>query len=279
MRLPRRLPLLSLFTLFGLLFGAPAHTEPEARELYVVPLKAELAERLLPLLKPVMSPGMAITGTGNQLIVRATPSEHAELLSLLEGLDRPPERLLIQLGVRRGIRGGRTGHIVDGRIEQSERDGLRVQGGAQIYSTRELDDAEILQSIQTIAGQVAHIGVGQAIPLTWLGWFASPTGPTYAAGVEPLTVETGFYALARIVGQDVEVALAQQRESLSPDGNLAINRAATELTVRGPLGTWIAIGGSASQDQHRVDGIARIHSTRDQRSTEETLRLRVDRLP
>ena len=64
-------------------------------ELEIIPLQSRMSEEVIPILSPLVAPGGTITGMNNQLIIKTTPDNLAEIKKVLENLDRPPRRLLI----------------------------------------------------------------------------------------------------------------------------------------------------------------------------------------
>jgi len=63
--------------------------------LEVIELRHTTAERVMPTLRPLLEPGGVMTGQRNQLVVRTSPGNLAELRKVLEALDRAPRRLVI----------------------------------------------------------------------------------------------------------------------------------------------------------------------------------------
>ena len=68
-----------------------------AQGLEIIPLQHRTVEQVLPVLRPLLEPGGTLTGQSNQLIVRASPRNLAEIRSALEAIDRPLRRLQISV--------------------------------------------------------------------------------------------------------------------------------------------------------------------------------------
>jgi len=122
--MPRRLPLLGL----AFIMLAPVHVQADSIEL--ITLQHRMAEDLMPLIQPVLQPGDAISGSGSQLILRASPATQAQVQRLLQELDRTPRNLVISVrsdDEMRAARDGVQGRVivrpegvsVNGRIESS----------------------------------------------------------------------------------------------------------------------------------------------------------------
>src|SRR5262249_58812951 len=68
-----------------------AWADPQVME--VITLGYRQAEEVIPLLRPLLAPGGALTGASNQLIVRTTPANLAELKKVLAVMDSEPRQL------------------------------------------------------------------------------------------------------------------------------------------------------------------------------------------
>lgn len=78
-----------------------------AQALEIIPLRHRTADQVLPALQPLLEPGGTLSAHGNQLIVRTSPENLAELRRALEAVDRPARRLQISVryeGVASGAR-------------------------------------------------------------------------------------------------------------------------------------------------------------------------------
>lgn len=63
----------------------------------VISLRHRTAEQVIPVLRPLLEPGGALSGQGNQLIVRTSPENLAQLRQVLDSIDRPQRRLMISV--------------------------------------------------------------------------------------------------------------------------------------------------------------------------------------
>ena len=94
--------------------------------LEIIPLRHRTADQVLPALRPFLEPGGMLNAHGNQLIVRTSPANLAELRAALAAIDTPPRRLVIHVrhggsaaGVRRALEAG-------GSVAFGERPGARA---------------------------------------------------------------------------------------------------------------------------------------------------------
>ncbi len=91
-------------------------------------------------------------------------------------------------------------------------------------------------------------------------------------GIEYQQLSSGFYALARTHDEQVTVDISPQREVL--DGRGHIQSTSLVTTVRGRLGEWLELGGTAQQRTQQGGGILR--STRSKDDTQQTLWMKVE---
>lgn len=263
----------------------------------LIQLQGRTAEELIPLLKPVVEPDGAITGSGFRLIVRATDAQHAEIKRLLAELDKAPRRLLI------------TVHM--GALSQTEQDEQRLQldkqagdvsvgiglppvndrgvyigqqdsTGSIAYQrsrTRSLSDAGNRQQVRATEGYPSYIATGLDYPYpshieSWQGFHGSQGG---TIGYDYKPVRTGFYALVRIRGDQALVEISPQKESLSSKYQGAVDTQHISTTVSGPLGGWIRIGETGISNDDRQRQATRSTTTRQLQT--QPVWMRVEVLP
>jgi len=88
----------------------------EKQVLEVIPLGYRQAEDVIPMLRPLLAPGGTLTGMKNQLIVRTTPSNLAELKQVLAIADAAPRRLMISVRQASGMDVSRDSASVQGSV-------------------------------------------------------------------------------------------------------------------------------------------------------------------
>ncbi|MDH5594273.1 MAG: hypothetical protein OEY68_07710, partial [Gammaproteobacteria bacterium] len=69
----------------------------EETSINIIELHSRTTEEIIPVLKPLLDNNTAITGTGYQIIIRATPSKLAEIRQIIDQLDKTPKSLLISV--------------------------------------------------------------------------------------------------------------------------------------------------------------------------------------
>jgi type II secretory pathway component GspD/PulD (secretin) len=220
-----------------------------AQQLEIIGLQHRRAEDVIPVVQPLLAPGGTLSGIDNQLLIRTSPANLAEIRTALAAIDRPQRQLLITVGqgtvtdtTSARARGSAT--IGSGDVQvgvnrpPSAQAGSQatVRGGSQQTSLRNLS------SVRTLEGSETWIAVGQSVPFT-----TTTVAPGWGGGVQRSTnfrdVSTGFFATARVNGDLVtlEISPRQQRFDHSVAGGTVQTQGASTV-VRGRLGEWLQVG-------------------------------------
>lgn len=123
---------------FLLAFVAVAALAQDSVE--VISLRHRTADQVIPVLRPLLAPGGALTGQYNQLIVRTNPENLAQLRQVLESIDQPSRRLMISVRF----------------------DGSRDAARAGALDSRSASDGRVDQRLQVLEGGQAFISAGEA---------------------------------------------------------------------------------------------------------------------
>ena len=217
-----------------------------AAGLEIIPLHHRLVSEVLPLLRPLLAPEGTLTGTNNQLIIRTTPANLAEIERALASIDVPFTRLRIAVAQSRvdhsnlgsasaGVRYRTTGAASELALE------------ARTASSAGGDDQQVVQSVLTLDGQPAYINVGQisAVPVV-LGNGLAP-GAWVGIGNSVQTASTGFYVTPHLRQDSVLLSLDTRLERFAPDGSNTIASNATTVNLNAQLGEWVVVGGSTQR--------------------------------
>ena len=132
-----------------MVFALSAHAQ---QALEVISLRHRTAEQVLDTLRPLVEPGGTLTGQGNQLIVRVSPANLAEIRQALEAIDRPRRRLQISVRFDDAFAASRRDLEVSGSVSNH---GVRIEGSAR-DSQRNFNE-RVDQRIQTMDGGRALI--------------------------------------------------------------------------------------------------------------------------
>ena len=242
--------------------------------LEVIPLKHRLTDDVVPILKPLITPGGTITGMNNQLIVKTTAENMAEIKNVLENLDRSPRRLMIS--VKQDVAG--QAHIseqsVSGRYSSGDtsvviRDPNRSREGVVISgrddegnviryrlqdSTSNTDDRNTF-TVQATEGYPAYISTGQSVPVTGRSAYVTPRGTVINDSTEYVDASSGFYVLPRLSGDLVTLLIAPHLTRVAPGKAPVFDFQNVDTTATGRLGEWIELGGvdqQFSNDNRRI---------------------------
>jgi hypothetical protein len=216
--------------------AAPLHAQ---NALEIITLRHRTAEQVLPALRPLLEPGATLTGQSNQLIVRTSAANLADLRLALEALDRPARRLLIS------VRFDESRAAAAGRVEAGgsvSNRGSRLELRAEERQGR--SEARVDQRVQVLEGSRTVIYSGHSRPVRQL--IQTPGGviPQQVTVVQDQT--TGFEVIPHLSGRNVHLEIAPQRES-----GASYQYAAT--TIAAPLGQWIQVSGASAASAYRAE--------------------------
>jgi hypothetical protein len=227
-----------IFTVWLLLNGIASAQE---RHLRNYTLRHALAEQVVPIVSPQLSAGSSITPYRQELILNVTDSEYRALTSLLQQLDTAPRSIMISVRkqgqeTQQGERYGIDGQLGNGAVQVQSGNGWQQRSETRIVvnqdNTRSSSDGS--QRVRAVEGMSAFISAGNMIPVR--------DGPYGQRELTP--VETGFYANARIVGDEVIVDIDQHDDRMQ---QRSIATQSLKTQVRGRIGEWISLGGISEQ--------------------------------
>lgn len=247
-----------ILLLLALLFCLPAH----AQQMEIIELKSRTVDQVLPVLLPLVEPGGTLTGMDNQLFLRASPRNRAEIRKALAAIDTPARRLIIRVSQNREGEQGARGGAASGQVVLGGSRRGNVE--ARVWDTRSGRGENAAQMVQTVEGGQAYIQVGRSLPLPMRQVVLGPGGAVINETVVYQDVGRGFYAVPHVNGQRVMLDISQQ--AASPGGYGSVNSQRLSTTVSGRLGEWIELGGSGRQASGSQAGTTS-YSTGDARDT------------
>ena len=222
-----------------------------AQSLEIIELRYRLADQVLPTLLPLVEPGGVLTGTESTLFLRTSPENVEQIRQAVALLDREPRQLVVSVGQgtvetidAADVRGSAT--IGSGDLQVGVNRPPASTSGAELRASQVTQRANLdnVSTVRTIEGSEAWIAIGQLAPLTTTQVVPGWHGPTVVESTEYRSVSTGFYATARLTGDDrvtLELSPQQQRLRSSSYGTV-IDTAGTVTTVSGRLGEWLPLG-------------------------------------
>ncbi|MCS7102059.1 MAG: hypothetical protein NZL99_10225 [Burkholderiaceae bacterium] len=222
-----------------------------AQDIEVIALRHRPAEQVLPLLRPFLEPGGAVSGQGFQLFLRTSPENGRQLKALLAAIDRPPRELLITVRQERADDREERRLSADGGVIVSTR---RVEGNVTVEAdnARTVGTGRSEQRIRVMEGARAYIALGIAVPLTFRRYLVTPQGLTAVDGTVYYEAVTGFHATPRIAGELVTLELAPVQTELAAG---VVESTRLQTSVQGRLGEWIAVGDADARSETRASGL------------------------
>ena len=88
------------------------------QQLEIIPLRSQTVDRVLPTLLPLVEPGGTLIGANDQLFLRASAQNRAEIKRVLEAIDRPSRRLIIRVSHDRASEASSRGAEIGGRVDR-----------------------------------------------------------------------------------------------------------------------------------------------------------------
>jgi len=244
-----------------LLTGIPC-VQAENMTLEIIPLQHRMTDDVVHILRPLVTPGGTVTGMNNQLIIKTTPENLAELKTVIQSLDRTPRQLIISVRQNTGDRIEVQQQSVDGRYSAGDvsigvGDPHRVHDGLVISA--EDDDGNVIRyqnrdsvsrstdnnmfTVHATEGYPALINTGQSIPVPNRTAYATPDGVVVTDSVEYINADSGFYVLPRLNGNQVTLLVAPRLTRVAPGRVPVLDVKDVQTTATGQLGEWIELGG------------------------------------
>ena len=224
-----------------------------AQQMEIIELRSKTAEQVLPALLPLVEPGGTLTGMNNQLFLKASPRNRADIKRALAAMDTPSRRLIIRVTENRQAESSDRGAAASGQVVLGST--RRADVGATVWDTKSVRGERAGQMVQTIDGGQAFIQIGRSLPLPMRQLIVGPGGAIVNETVVYRDIGRGFYASPRVNGQRVTLEISQQSESL--EGNhprAGISQQRLSTTVSGQLGEWIELGGGGRQSAGNQGG-------------------------
>jgi hypothetical protein len=238
----------------------------DATVVEVIDLRYRDAQEVVPVLQPLAGPGGSVSAIGNRLVIRAAPRAMADIRKVLAAVDRRPQRLVITArqdlafdtgGSAADVRGAVPGTGAGVRPPGSpgavgdEGDGPSGRAGARVYGSQAAGADRGGQTVQVLEGNVAHIAIGQSVPVSTRRF----EGGRVVETIVYRDVVTGFLVRPRVSGDRVTLELAAERDRITDPrtGTVGIRHVETVLTGR--LGEWLEVGGAtraAEQDESAI---------------------------
>ena len=248
---------------------------------------AELADVLAPL---VPAPG-TVSAFADKLIVRTTPSNMAELRSLLATLDTAPANLLIRVRrtldaeVRRDLAqvearasagdvSADVGRVGAGPGASASTGGSDVSLGARVQRSTRARSDQTTQTLRVLEGREAFIRSGESVPVGERQVTTTGGGTTISRGLRYEEFGSGFFVRPRLSGDVVTLDIRPGSRQLRRDGSAVVQE--TSTAVSGLLGRWIEVAGTHTRTSGSTAGLASSASLT--RGRDDALYVKVERV-
>ncbi len=260
---------LLLIPLLLLLLLPPAPLQAEESKLEIIPLHHRNAGEILSSLRPFVAQGGVIKAHGNQLIIKTSAKNLAELKQIIATLDQAARQLIITVRQTRAGEGYTEALGAEGEITTGGGAAVTIEG----HRTGRRDQAVAEQQIRTLEGQAATIQIGQSIPVGELSTQQTPWGSQSQGGVKYKSVTSGFTVIPRLQGNEVVLEIASQSQAPATSGGGIINTQKTQTTLRAKLGQWVKLGGVAGEEASSDQAIIHHTARRDERQRQIYIRV------
>ena len=255
-------------TCAGFLVAVLGMSAAVANELEIITLKHRSAEEILPMIRPLLDQDDVASGMNDQLFVRASPRNLAQIKQLLNSIDTAPRRLKISVMqdvdratlARMNEVSGTVGRIsVPETGNQGGPNARLQQGGDKLNARLDSGDTQTqdhkIQQLQVIEGGRAFVRVGLSVPVPQQLVIQHPWGTEVIDQTQYQDVSSGFYVSPRIRGDNVMLEISTQNDSIATAPGLYpsqnVQHAASTLTGR--LGESITLGGMSQEQSNKSD--------------------------
>jgi len=190
-----------------------------------IDLNYSQANKIIPLIQPLLLPGELVTGSGQTLIVKVSPQTLTLLRSILHKLDQPPTTFQIT-------------------IHQGDTDWLSNQSDDVTYSTSSNSTQQQSQSVNVINGSSAFVSTGTEVPIVTsvgAGW---NTGVSY----QQHKVDTGLLVEPHLQGSQVRLTVKRIRQQQNLQTTQQFDNQQIDTTVMVPLNRWVSLGSAQGAD-------------------------------
>lgn len=251
--------------------------------LQIIDLKNRPADEIIPVIKPMLKPNDAITGTGFQLFIRTDAKTLEEVTRLLQVMDKAPRNLIIKVRNNLDSESNSTDFNTSGNYEIG--DDVRVVVGdnppkdngtkVRINSNRSSTDRDSEHMIRVIEGGQAFITAGKIRPYEHRTIIKHSHGVSIYDSVNYQDVTSGFYVTPRLTGNgNVSLQVQPHYRTINEENTGTIDVQEADTTVETKLGEWVQIGGIDTDAKSKDGGI--LSTSRNSNNIRSKLFIKVD---
>ena len=280
---------LTVTALLVALIAVLAPAGVSAEEMRVIQLKHRPAGEIIPLIRPLLGPEDALSGTDYRLIVRTSDRNLKDIERLLAQLDVAQRQLRITVEQRVADDRDTTSHSVEGEVKigdkariklpenSSDNRGLVVQKDKLRFRTGQRTTTgrnEATQTVMTLDGQRASIRIGQSVPHVKQILALGRRQILIAQSIELQDVTTGFDVLPRVHGDRVRMEITPRLSTLRDPATGLADFQELSTTVEVRLGEWIDLG-TILGHRNEIDR-AILESAATESGERRTIRLKIE---
>ncbi len=230
-----------------------------------IQLQHRPADELMPIIRPMLGTSDSLTGQGYRLFIRTSEENFQHIQQMVDALDVKPRQLLISVfqGNDRELRALAVSEQIqyqDGYAQLDPGSRTQPERGANVhYSTRNASaDAQTLSTrgrlsdspihqLRILEGNEGYIETGESFPYpSGCCWRSGHRGKG-DYGIEYKDINTGFYVLPRVQGEQVTLDISPYKESRSEERASDIETQSASTRITGRLGQWLPLGGVTEQ--------------------------------
>ena len=249
--------------------------------LEIINLTNRPAEEMIPIIKPILKPNDAITGTGFQLFVRTDTKTLEEITRLLKVMDKAPQNLMISVRNNIDIGSESTDFNYSGNYEIGDdtrvivgdrpprKEGTRVR----INKNERARENDTQQKVRVVEGGKAFISAGELRP------YQSRTILRDRYGVSPRLTGNGNVTLHvqpyfRSANDESNGGNNRYRGSYYGSNYESIDVQEADTVITAKLGQWVQIGGADEAAKSKDKGI--LSTSRSATDRQSSIYIKVD---
>jgi len=224
-----------------------------ATEFKIITLQHRFAEEILPVIRPLVGDNGTASAMQNNLIIRTSPSNMAEIEHIISTLDTARQNLKITVNRNKSLNTNESSAAVTGRKRIGnvavETGGSRrvIRDGIALNIENQQSRSNIgnTQFIQVLDGENAFISVGQSIPYTQEWVSLTQRYMNVQRTTQFVTIDAGFAVRPRAIGNQVELEITPRFSQLNQGGTIDFETLTT--TIRANRGEWVDLANIMQQ--------------------------------
>ncbi len=251
--------------------------------LQIIDLKNRAADEIIPVIKPMLKPNDAITGTGFQIFLRTDAKTLEEVTRLLQVMDKAPRNLIIKVRNNLDSESNSSDFNTSGNYDigndvqvvvgdQPPKDkGTKVR----INSNRDSTDRNTEHMIRVIEGGEAFITAGEIRPYEHRTIIKHQHGVSVYDSVDYQDVTSGFYVTPRLTGNgNVILNIQPHYRTVNEERASTIDVQESDTSIETRLGEWVQIGGIDTDAKSKDSGI--LSTSRNSNNIRSEIYIKVD---